>query len=119
MKHNNCVSAPSITYSSLHCQPSYVMSHDSSNTESLTISKILQLADDTMNWVMYSTRLPIDIVSKTGYKRHLDSQANKSLTLKVIADFNGKLQVIKDSGVTVTTQADVDNCEKLINEWET
>ena len=72
-----------------------------------------------MNWVTYSTRLPIYIMSKTGYKRHLDSQANKPLMMKVAVDSNGKLQVVKDDRVTVTTQADVDNCDKLINKWET
>ena len=39
--------------------------------------------------------------------------------MKVTVDSNGKLQVVKDNGVTITTQADVDDCEKLIDSWET
>ena len=34
-------------------------------------------------------------------------------------DSNSNLQVVKDNGMTVTMQADVDDCKKSINEWET
>lgn len=95
------------------------MSPDSTTTESLTVSKIPQLADDATNWVTYSTRLSNYVASKPGSKKHLDGRAHKPLTLKVVRDTNGKLQVVLDDGTTVATQADIDNREKLIDEWDT
>lgn len=94
------------------------MSPNSSTTESLTISKIPQLADDATNWVMYSMRLPIYVTSKAGYKKHLDSWMMRPIAFKVVADSSGKLQVVLNNGATAATQANIDAQEKLMDEWD-
>lgn len=94
------------------------MSPDSSTTESLTISKIPQLADNATNWVMYSMRLPIYVTSKAGYKKHLDGRMMRPIAFKVVADSSRKLQVVLNDGATAATQADIDTQEKLMDKWD-